>query len=141
MLLVISGDMLFAAQGVFVRVEKATAGDISQALEYTGQVQPLQVVEIRPEVSAKIAKIHFNEGAYVNAGQLLFTLDSSQYSATLASRKADLQSAETSLDSAKKYLQRLKAADKRSVPAYDMDNADRDVKQAQANVAKAKAQL
>ena len=133
--------MLFAAQGVFVRVEKATAGDISQALEYTGQVQPLQVVEIRPEVSAKIAKIHFNEGAYVNAGQLLFTLDSSQYSATLASRKADLQSAETSLDSAKKYLQRLKAADKRSVPAYDMDNADRDVKQAQANVAKAKAQL
>ena len=108
MLLVISGDMLFAAQGVFVRVEKATAGDISQALEYTGQVQPLQVVEIRPEVSAKITKVYFDEGAYVNAGQLLFTLDSSQYSATLASRKADLQSAETSLDSAKKYLQRLK---------------------------------
>ncbi|MBQ6772773.1 MAG: efflux RND transporter periplasmic adaptor subunit [Synergistaceae bacterium] len=131
----------FAADGVIVKVSKAVYGDIHVKHEYTGFIQAVQSVQIKPEVSAKINKVHFKEGSYVKAGQTLFTLESSQFNATVALRKAELQNAEANLERARKYLQRLKAADKRSVPASDMDTADANVKQGQANVAQAKASL
>lgn len=130
-----------AADGVIVKVQKATSGDISSTTEYTGLVQPVQTVKIQPEVSAKINKVNFSEGSFVKAGQTLFTLDSSQYNATVSLKKAELSNAEVSLSRAKKYLQRLKAADKRSVPASDMDNAENDVQKANAGIAQAKASL
>ena len=80
----------FAADGVIVKVQKSVLGDVFSVTEYTGLVQPIQIVEIKPEVSAKINKVNFHEGSFVKEGQLLFTLDSSQFSATTAARKADL---------------------------------------------------
>ena len=130
-----------AAEGVIVKVIKAEYGNIQVRREYTGFIQSVQSVQIRPEVSAKISKVHFQEGSYVKAGQVLFTLESSQFTATAALRKAELQNNEANLERTRKYLQRLKAADKRSVPASDMDKAEADVKQASALVAQAKANL
>ena len=140
-LLLLPGAESFAANAVVVKVHKASYGDIPKIREYTGFVQAVQTVQIRPEISAKINKVHFQEGSFVKAGQTLFTLESSQFNATVALRKAELQNSEANLDKAKKYLQRLKAADKRSVPASDMDTAEANVKQASATVAQSKANL
>lgn len=141
LLLLLSEAKTFAANAVIVKVQKASYGDILVKREYTGFIQPIQSVQIKPEVSAKINKVYFKEGSFVKAGQTLFTLESSQFSAAVALRKADLQNSEANLERARKYLQRLKAADRRSVPASDMDTADANVKQAQAAVAQSKANL
>src|SRR6476661_8020 len=43
--------------------------------EFTGRFEPSRSVEIRPRVSGQLAGIHFRDGDYVRAGQLLFTID------------------------------------------------------------------
>ena len=130
-----------AAQPVNVKVYKSHEGTIETAKEYIGTVEAIQRVTVRPELSARISRVYFSEGSYVRAGAALFTLDSPQYKATVDLRKAQLARAEATLEQAQKYMKRLKAADKRSVPASDMDAADNDIKQAQASVAEAKATL
>ncbi|MBR0149942.1 MAG: efflux RND transporter periplasmic adaptor subunit [Synergistaceae bacterium] len=124
-----------------VKVQKAQEGAIDNTKEYIGTVEAVQRVTVKPELSAKISRVYFNEGSYVRAGSTLFTLDNSQYKATVDLRKAQLARTQSTLEQAQKYMRRLKAADKRSVPASDMDKADNDIKQGQASVSEAKANL
>ncbi|MBR0256375.1 MAG: efflux RND transporter periplasmic adaptor subunit [Synergistaceae bacterium] len=124
-----------------VKVQKAQEGAIDNTKEYIGTVEAVQRVTVKPELSARISRVYFNEGSYVRAGSTLFTLDNSQYKATVDLRKAQLARTQSTLEQAQKYMRRLKAADKRSVPASDMDKADNDIKQGQASVSEAKANL
>ena len=130
-----------AAQLVNVRVQKAYEGAIDNTQDYIGTVEAVQNVIVKPELSARISKVHFSEGSFVKAGATLFTLESAQYQANVALRKAQLSRSQASLEQAQKYMKRLRAADKRSVPASDIDTADDNIKQGQASVAEAKANL
>lgn len=130
-----------AAQVVNVKVQKAQEGTADSTKEYIGTVEPVQRVTVKPELSARISRVHFAEGSFVRSGAALFTLDNAQYTANVALRKAQLARADATLDRAQKYMKRLKASDKRSVSAADIDTADNDIKQAQASIAEAKANL
>ena len=63
-------------------------GALPHEINAIGHAEALQTVEVRPQITAQIAQIHFNEGDQVKAGQLLFTLDAdkakSQASRSLA---------------------------------------------------------
>ena len=124
-----------------VVVQTLQQADLAIAREYIGRIEPIQTVAIRPQVAGEIAQVHFTEGSIVKAGDLLFTLDSSQYQATVDLRKADLTKAEANLQYATKYHNRLKASDKRSVSASDLEAAENEVNQSKAAVAQAKASL
>lgn len=115
--------------------------DLAAGREYIGRVECIQTVELRPQVVGEIAQVHFKEGSIVKAGQLLFTLDNRQYQATVDLRKADLAKAEANYDRAVKYYDRLASADKRSIPASDLDTAENDVLQCKAAIDQAKASL
>ena len=90
---------------------------LDAADETIAQVEPLQDVAVKPEVAGKIEQIHFEEGAFVNEGDLLFTIDRSAYQAI-----ADAADAE--MISAKKHYDRLRQADARSVSASDLETAE-----------------
>jgi RND family efflux transporter MFP subunit len=115
--------------------------DLAASREYMGKVEPLQSVEIRPQVAGVIAGVHFKEGSVVKAGDLLFTIDNKQFAAAVDLRKADLAKAEANCDRAVKYHSRLASSDIRSVSAVDMDIAENDVLQAKAAIEQAKASL
>lgn len=136
-----SAALDYEPPAVLIRVYKTVTGPVSSTQEYIGLVEAMQTVDVRPEVNARITKVHFKEGSFVKAGETLFTLNSAQFSANVALRKAEVSRAEANLDKAKKYLSRLRAADRRSVPESDMDTANSEVRQAQAAVAEAKASL
>ena len=128
-------------QAPAVVVQLLEQADLAIAREYIGRIEPIQTVSIRPQVAGEIAQVHFTEGSVVKAGDLLFTLDSKQYQATVDLRKADQTKAEANLQHATKYYNRLKASDKRSVSASDLESAENDVNQSKAAVAQAKASL
>ena len=130
-----------AAQKISVYCRKAVKKNFPTELNYMGTLDPIQTVHVTPEITARIDKVHFKEGAYVKAGSVLFSLESAQYQATVSLRKAELSKNNSNLDRAQKYLKRLQTADKRSIPAADIDAADCDVKQAQASIAESKANL
>jgi membrane fusion protein (multidrug efflux system) len=102
--------------------------------EYIASVEAVQDVAIRPEVSGKIEQIHFEEGAFVKTGDLLFTIDRSAYQAT-----AD--AAEAEMNRAKKRYDRLKQADARSVSASDLETAESDYLRGKAAYDLAKVDL
>jgi len=49
--------------------------------EFTGRLQAVETVEIRPRVSGYIDKVAFTEGSQVKRGDLLFVIDPRPYQA------------------------------------------------------------
>ena len=70
---------------------------LNAADETIAAVEPLQDVAIRPEVSGKIEQIHFEEGAVVNEGDLLFTIDRAAYQATADAAEAEMSRAKKTI--------------------------------------------
>lgn len=136
-----SADQNSFVPTVPVKVQKVTTDRVSFVSEFIGTAEAIQRVEVKPEISARITRVHFREGSFVNAGAVLFTLDSESYAAIRDLRKAEQAEAIADLENNRKLLSRLRAADRRSVPAADMDKAESQVKVSQAKVAEAKAQL
>jgi len=68
---------------------------------YTGRLEPIESVEIRARVSGYLQSIHFDEGAIVHQGDLLFVIDPRPFEAALNGAKASRQQAESQLSQAK----------------------------------------
>ncbi|KMY68339.1 hypothetical protein AAU61_01195 [Desulfocarbo indianensis] len=123
--------------------------------KYVGHVEAIQDAEIYAQVAGTIKKVHFKEGAMVNQGDLLFTIDPDRYQAkvelyqatlvqakaSLAAAQAGLESVEAQLTYAEQYLKRLSSAGARSVVQADLDKAKSAVRQYKAAQQEAKAKI
>jgi membrane fusion protein (multidrug efflux system) len=109
--------------------------------EYIASVEPVQQVMVRSEVSGYLDAVHFTEGALVDVGDLLFSIDQNQYQAIVAVRIAELSSARAELNRSEKFLERMHEASERSVSQADLDTAETDHLQAVANLKQAEANL
>lgn len=118
------------------------AQPLALTIELPGRIAALRVAEVRPQVSGIVQKRLFAEGSEVKAGELLYQIDPTTYQATLAGAEASLARAEASEYSARLRAQRIAAlAKNRAVSEQEQIDADAAWKQAQAEVAAAKAAL
>jgi multidrug efflux system membrane fusion protein len=74
--------------------------------EFSARLAAVDFVEIRPQVSGLINKVHFTDGQIVNKGDVLYTIDPRPYAAAVAQAKADLAAANSEVVYAKKELER-----------------------------------
>ena len=72
-----------------VVVTTAVSQDVSNYLDALGKIVAREVVSIQPQVSGRIVKIHFTDGANVRTGQLLFTIDPRPFEANLKQAQAN----------------------------------------------------
>jgi multidrug efflux system membrane fusion protein len=110
--------------------------------EFTGRLQAVESVEIRPRVSGYIDKVAFTEGSLVKRGDLLFVIDPRPYRAEYDRSAADVKRYKTALELARIELvrvQRLK--DSGAVSEEELDERKSTVAQAEANVAGSEASL
>ena len=110
--------------------------------EFTGRLQAVETVEIRPRVSGYIDLVAFTEGKVVKRGDLLFVIDPRPYKADRDRAAADLKRFRTTLDLAKieqQRVQRLKESG--AVSQEEVDERESTVAQAEANVSGAEAAL
>jgi multidrug efflux system membrane fusion protein len=68
--------------------------------EFSGRLQAVDYAEIRPEVSGRVTEIRFEDGQYVNKGDVLYVIDPGPVEATLARAQANAEFAKTELDRA-----------------------------------------
>lgn len=94
------------AQPVTVSTVKAQTKDMAVTLKATGLVMPLRSVDVRPQVNSTVSQVHFSEGQFVQAGQLLFTLDARTDEANLAKARAQLNKDNASLADARRQYER-----------------------------------
>jgi RND family efflux transporter MFP subunit len=91
---------------VSITTVRAEQRDYPVQLEATGTVTALNSVEVKPQLSSTVSKVHFKEGQFVKAGQLLFTLDARQDETEVAKAQAQLQKDLASLADAQRQLAR-----------------------------------
>ena len=73
-----------------VVVSTAVSQDVSNYMDALGKIVARETVSIQPQVSGRIVKIHFTDGANVRKGQLLFTIDPRPFEANLKQAQANL---------------------------------------------------
>jgi multidrug efflux system membrane fusion protein len=125
-----------------VSVAKVLEKRVKDWDEFTGRLQAVETVEIRPRVSGYIDKVAFVEGSQVKRGDLLFVIDPRPYQAEYDRAAADVKRYKTALELARIELvrvQRLK--DSGAVSEEELDERKSTVAQADANVAAAEAAL
>ena len=64
---------------VSVKVFRTVNSIVSSTSEYIGKAEAIQTVNLCPEITARITKVHFREGSFVKEGQTLFSLDPLQF--------------------------------------------------------------
>jgi len=92
---------------VSVIAGKAVRKDVPFRVESLGTVQPLMTVAIRSRVDSQIVKVHFEDGAKVNEGDLLFTLDARAVDAQILQAQATLARDQAQLEKAIRDLERI----------------------------------
>lgn len=103
-------------------------------LTANGIVTALNVVEVRPQVSNIIAKVHIKEGQFVHAGDVLFTLDSRVDTVNLAKVQAQMDKELASLAEHQRQLARSKELFEKKFQSQSAVDASQTVVQAQQAV-------
>jgi multidrug efflux system membrane fusion protein len=73
-----------------VSVATVVTQDVPTYLDAIGKTVAREVVAIQPQVSGRIVKIHFTDGADVKKGDMLFTIDPRPFEASLQQAQANL---------------------------------------------------
>lgn len=117
-----------------------TTSDLENAYPVT--IKGRTDIDIRPQVTGFITKVHVDEGQQVKKGQILFTLDQVQYQAAVDAAEAAIRVAESAVGTAKlTEANKRKLFDKNIISEYEWQMADNNLKSAQAQLASAQAQL
>jgi len=132
-----------------VRTVAATREDVPNEFRFIGTVEARNRVELRARVRGYVTEIGFQEGAVVDAGQVLFEIDTRPFRAEQRAAAASLRIAQTRLDEANQQLereQRLIATGVSSQEAVDTALADvqalsAQVRQQQAALEQAELEL
>jgi membrane fusion protein (multidrug efflux system) len=123
-----------------VSVETIAPRAVTLTKELPGRTSAFRVAEVRARVNGIVLRRHFEEGADVKVGQLLFQIDPAPYQATLDAANAQVSRAEATLASAKlleeRYAQLVK---NNAISRQEYDDAVARSKTSQADVAAAKA--
>ena len=90
-----------------VSVAAAAVRDVPVYLDEIGKCVAREVVSVQPQVGGRIAEIHFEDGADLKKGDLLFTIDPEPYRAAVASAEANLARAKAVLDLARVDFARI----------------------------------
>lgn len=130
-----------AAEIPLVHVQEVKEGNVTLSREFIGRVEAINSVDLVARVSGYLESINFEEGRFVKAGDIMFTIEKAKYLAEIELRKGSISQIEANIVEAEKYLVRLKSASKASVPEKDIEAAQRDVDYFQAQLMSAKASL
>ncbi len=89
-----------------VSVIEVQTQTLRPSVVYPAQIQAVQRVEVRPQISGMLASVNFNDGDWVEKGQLLYTIDRRPFAAEVAAAEAAVAQAEASLRLATKEQER-----------------------------------
>lgn len=127
-------------------------GNLTVTVTATGQLQPVNEVEVGTEVSGTVKSVEVDYNSVVKTGQVLARLDTAklegevaQSQAALELAQAKLMDAEATVEESQKALKRLQQMQTSSSgklsSQQDLDKAEATLKRAQASKVSAKAQI
>ncbi len=89
-----------------VEVAAALAREVNDWDEFTGRLVAVDSVQVRPQVTGTIEQVAFEDGRYVNKGDLLFRLDDRVFRAAMERAQAEQAAAHSRVTLAREELAR-----------------------------------
>lgn len=130
-----------APQAMPVVVETAAAAPVHISRRYSGRLEAVDFVEIRPQVGGRITDIKFEDGQTVKAGDVLYVIDPRPYQAAHDQAKAEVARAKSVLELAEKEYKRAQDLIKTSaISQRILDEKSNDFQAATAALDAANAQ-
>ncbi len=127
---------------VSVQTEKVLKRNITQIVAANGVINPVEKVELRPEVTGEIVELPVKEGDKVNKGQLLIRLKPDQYIARRNVALANLDLAKASLREREATLVEVESNYKRVQGLFEKELAsESDIESAKSNFIGAKSRV
>ena len=120
-----------------VTVVPVVERDVTEWDEFTGRLQAVDSVEIRPRVSGYVAAVRFAEGAMVHRGDVLFQIDARPFQTEVDRLRAELARAHATVERANSEL--VRAERLRSENAMSSEERDRRASFAQESAAQVAA--
>lgn len=123
-----------------VTVAHPLAQSITDWDEYTGRLAAVDSVEVRARVSGYLKSVHFEDGAIVEEGDLLFVIDPRPYQAALDEAQAQVTRARVQLELATNDLERAERLFRsRAVSEEELDSRTQQKREAEASLQAAQA--
>jgi RND family efflux transporter MFP subunit len=130
------------ARQVPVEAAVAERKSLPVRLSALGNVTPVASVAIKTQVDTTITDVHFRDGASVQKGDLLFTLDCRQIEADMKRVQAIIDGAQSTLEQAQRDVERYTdLAARNATPIVTLNNAQTAVNVSRATAESNRAQL
>ena len=125
-----------------VTVQNPLRQDITIYHGFTGRLAASDQVDVRARVKGFLKSIDFTDGQRVQEGDLLFTIEDSEYVAAVKSAEARVEQAKAALKLAETTLERTKKAfETKAVSELDVLSAEAETESALASKLEAEAAL
>jgi RND family efflux transporter MFP subunit len=109
---------------IAVEIAKAERKPVPVDVDAIGMVTPISSVALKSRLETTIVAVHFEDGAKVNEGDLLFTLDSRQIDAQIEQAEGTLAKDQAQLEGAQRDLRRYTdLVGKGATTQVNVDNA------------------
>ena len=126
----------------YVLVQQLETRNIAPKKTFIGHVEAIKSVNLMPQITGYVEKVLFEEGSFVNEGDILFVIEQERYLANVSLREAELASAKANLVRAERDYKRQSSLSKQNYASKaTLDTAESTYLQAKAAVAQAQANL
>ena len=112
-----------------IKTATVERGDIAVAIDATGTIKPLNIVEVSSKASGKILELRVDAGDYVEKDEIIAVVETTYVQISLEQAQADLQSAEARLQQAEIDIQ------------LQTEQSDIQIRQAQESLVEAQQRL
>lgn len=128
------------AGGPPISAAEVIGRQVVETREFSGRLEAVERVEVRPRVSGFIASVHFKPGAEVKKGDLLFVIDPRPYEAEARRTEAAALAARAKADLARTELTRAeKLVAEKAIAQREADEKASSVKELEASARAAQA--
>lgn len=108
---------------------------IADQRTFSGRIEAVEQVDVRPLVSGTIDKVHFADGSLVTKGQPLFTVDPRPFQAALDKAEGDLKSAQAAVLLARSDVERARQLiGKGTITQREHDIREHDLRASEARI-------
>jgi multidrug efflux system membrane fusion protein len=127
-------------QAMPVSVATVVQADVATWEEFSGRLEAVDRVDVRSRVAGQVLAVHFREGALVQRGDLLVTIDPAPYAAEAERAHAQVVGAQARLTYAKSEHERAQRLwQERAIAQRELDSRTNARDEADANLRSAQA--
>jgi multidrug efflux system membrane fusion protein len=131
-----------APQAIPVSVATVAESQVNAWTEFSGRMEAVERVDIRSRVSGAVQSVHFREGALVQKGELLITIDPAPYAAEVERSQAQLAAAQARVQHTQSEHERAKRLwAEQAIAQRELDERVNALREAEANLRAAQAAL